>query len=237
MLGGDGTDVLARLREEWRRLGRTAASRRAVRALRAQHPGVVPVGLLDLTGVVGALEPRGGLDALQRARIVTALLASADDALLRRCLLQTLLPGIVAVARALRFGDGVADDPRTFLADAVSEATALLLDWAGQRRAYAAPDLLAALRCRLRRRLLADKARRAELTAVPDRPAVVADAGQLARRLALAANAGVTDVDLVYARCVLGHSTAELADAVGVTASTLRRRLALAARPFLASPS
>lgn len=235
----DGTDVLYLLRSEWRRLGRSATSRRALAALRAAHGAVIPPFVADLTDLVAALEPRGGLDTLARARVVAALLESAEDPVLRRCLLQTLLPGIVSVARALQFGDGIADDPRTFLADALTEALELLRDWAGQRRPYAAPDLLGALRCRIRRRMLADKARRAELTSVvPERPDKSgARTSAFARELALAAASGVTDVDLLYARCVLGYSASELATASCTTTRELRVRLAAAARPYVEAPS
>jgi len=235
----EASDVLSALRSEWRQLGRTPAARRALASLRATHGQVVPRGEVDLLGLVTSLEPRGGLDQLARARLVAALLARAEDPMLRRCLLQTLLPGIVSVARALQFGEGIADDPRTFLADALTEAHELLGDWAGQHRTYAAPDLLGALRCRLRRRMLADKARRLELTAaVPERAgAADADASGLVRALASAAVAGVSDVDLLYARCVLGYSAIELATAVGTTTGVLRRRLAAAARPYVDAPS
>jgi hypothetical protein len=231
----DGHDVLARLRDEWRALGASPAARRALEQLRADHPAVVPGWVVDLRGLVAALEPDGGLDPVARARVVRALLAAADDRTLRRCLLQTLLPGIVAVARVLRFGEGIADDPRTFLADALAEAVGLLEDWSGQRRDYAAGDLLSALRCRLRRRLLTDKARRLELRSVPERP--VADDDVLARELTAAMANGVTDVDLVYVRCVLGLGATELAAAVGVRGSVLRRRLQHAAREFVATSS
>ena len=234
----DPSDVLAALREEWRRLGRSSEARRALARLRATAGRVVPPGVTDLCDLVTSLEPRGGLTPVERARVVAALLSVADDAVLRRCLLQTLLPGIVSVARALGFGAGVADDPRTFLADTLGEAVELLEEWAGQRRPYAAPDLLGALRCRMRRRLLAEKARRVELTRVPERPARADPIGDaLVRALGRAAAAGVTDVDLVYARCVLGFGATELATAAGVTPGVLRRRLARAARTFVATPS
>jgi hypothetical protein len=162
--------------------------------------------------------------------LLAQLLEHATEPLVRRCLLQTLLPGIVSVARRLRFGEGIADDPRTFLADAVAEAASLLCDWAGERRAYAAPDLLSALRCRLRRRMLADKERRLELTSPPDRAAPTPD--HVAYELAISAPRD-PDVALVYARSVLGYSTVELALATGVTTAAIRRRLVTSATPFL----
>jgi len=236
--GPDATDVLSQLREEWRRLGRSAASRRALASLRATHGEVVPARIGDLAELVAALEPHGGLATLARARLVEALLARAQDPVLRRCLLQTLLPGIVSVARVLQFGEGIADSPRTFLADALAEAVELLLDWAGQQRPYAAPDLLAALRCRLRRRMLADKVRRAELTPVPERSdAAGMETALFSHELATAASEGVTDVDLVYARYVLGFTATELATATGTSTGALRRRLVAAGRPFVDAPS
>ncbi len=236
-MGSDTNDVLLALRTEWRLAGRGTAARRALDALRADVDGhVVPHWVLDLSGLTAALEPSGGLDRLHRARVVALLLARAEDDMVRRCLLQTMLPGIVSVARQLRFGDGIADGPRSFLADALSEAVELFDDWAGQRRAYAAPDLLSALRCRLRRRLLADKARRAELRDAPERAGDAID-DALSRTIALDAADGVTDVDLLYARCVLGHTAGELADALGVTYGVLHRRLAAAALHYDVAPT
>ncbi|HLK45695.1 MAG TPA: hypothetical protein VKT18_06880, partial [Acidimicrobiales bacterium] len=191
-------DLLVELRREWRSTGRTAAARRAVTALRTGSGPLVPAGVGDLADLVRALEPDGGLDQLHRARLVALLLARSDrDPLLRRCLLQTLLPGIVSVARQLRFGDGIADDPRAFLTDALAEAYELIESWAGQRRVYAAPDLLSALRCRMRRRLLAERSHRDELTDPPELAGVDED-DALVARLCEDAQRGVTDVDLVY---------------------------------------
>lgn len=203
------------------------------------HPQVVPDDVVDLHDLVLALEPRGGLTPEERARVVTALLdAAREDPLMRRCLLQTLLPGIVAVARRLQFGAGIADDPRTFLSDALTEAVELLTAWSGEHRRYAAPDLLNALRCRLRRRMLADKRRRTELVGDDrrlERPAVVED--RFVHALARAIDDGVTDVDLLYARCVLDYSASALAATVGVTTSALQRRLAVVAASFVDASS
>jgi hypothetical protein len=230
-------DVLRELRDEWRRVGRSLEARRCVETLRSDPQVVLPDGVVDLDGVVTVLEPHGGLTQLERAELVSVLLARAQDPLIRRCLLQTLLPGIVSVARQLQFGAGIADSSRSFLADAVTEAVELLDTWAGRHRAYAGPDLLNALRCRVRRRMLADKRRRMELVgddARLDRQ-VLESTDELVRELRVAAAQRVTDVDLLYARTVLGYSTSELARAVGVTSGILQRRLVAAARPFVAS--
>jgi hypothetical protein len=232
-------DLLTQLRVEWQRLGRSSAARLALASLRQSASDVIPLGVRDLVGLVHVLEPDGGLSQIERARVVESLLCAADDPLLRRCLLQTLLPGIVAVARRLRFGDGVADSPTAFLGDALAEASDLLAEWAGQRRPFAAPDLLGALRCRLRRRMLADKQRRSELIVAPDRPSPDDPhaAGSFAHDLAVASHAGTPDLRLLYARCVLGVPACELAVAVGVSTGVLRRRLVTAAGSFLAAQS
>lgn len=228
-----GDDPLVQLRTEWRRVGRSRAARAAVASLRDRDVAL-PAGVRDLCDVAEVLEPTGGLEVLERARLVSDLLALAGDPMVRRCLLQTLLPGIVSVVRQLQFGAGVADDARTFLADALGEAAALLCDWAGQRRRYAAGDILNALRCRLRRRMLHQKAHRRELVG----DAAVLDGRHhdhplsLVGRLAEAIDAGVTDVDLVYARVVCAMPVNELAASIGVTTGVLKRRLALAAAPF-----
>jgi len=232
-------DLLSQLRGEWRRVGRSAPSRRSLCALRESARELVPCHLRDLDGLVELLEPSGGADTLTRARLVALLLEHAEDPLVRRCLLQTMLPGIVAVARKLRFGDGIADSPSSFLADTLAEAADLLCDWAGQRRPYAGPDLLSALRCRLRRRLLSEKARRVELRALPERPAPrdLHGPGTLAHRLAVDASAGGDHARLLYARCVLDVPTTQLAAALGVSAGVIRRRLVTAASPYLGVPS
>ncbi len=231
-------DLLTQLRTEWRGIARGRDARRVVARLRAAHPDVLPAHVTDLHGLVLALEPHGGLTQEERARVVTVLLDAAGEPLVLRCLLQTLLPGIIAVARRLQFGAGIADDPRTFLADALHEAVDLLSQWSGQHRRYAAPDLLNALRCRLRRRMLADKRRRAELVGSDhhlERAAPREDG--LLRALATAVDDGVTDVDLLYARCVLECSVTSLAATLGVTNATLQRRLAAAATPFVGASS
>ncbi len=154
-------DVLAQLRLDWRRSGRGAESRHALARLAANHPRLGLDRLSDLGDVVDALDVRGGRSVLERAALVTALLEDAEDPLVHRALLQTLLPGLVSVCRQLRFGAGAVADASETLAVAVAMLSELLTDWAGQSRAYAAPDLLSALRGRLRRWLLKEKRERA----------------------------------------------------------------------------
>ena len=151
------TDILGQMRYEWQHVGRTPNARRAMARLSERHPQLGLEGLLDLSDVIAVLEARGGRNVLERAEIVRALLEEAGDPQIHRTLLQTLIPGIVSVCRQLRFGDGIIDDPSDTVAMALSLASELLTDWAGQSRQYAAPDLLSALRGRLRRWLLKEK--------------------------------------------------------------------------------
>jgi hypothetical protein len=108
--------------------------------------------------VVRLLERGGGRSVLERAEIVKALLEESCNPAIHRALLQTLLPGIVSVCRQLRFGEGIIADPSETLTMALGLASELLSDWAGQSRQYAAPDIVSALRGRLRRQLLKEKA-------------------------------------------------------------------------------
>lgn len=142
------------LRREWAAIARSASSREAARHLRAAHPEVERLRPVDLGEVLALLEPSGGLTQVGRAELAACLLASAPDhPMIARALLQTLVPGIVSVARRLRWGEPSGDDPASFLADLITAAYELIVEWGGQRRPYAAPDLLNALRCRMRRRI------------------------------------------------------------------------------------
>jgi hypothetical protein len=205
-------DLLDQLRREWRRLGHGPDAVRVFDRFTGRHPELATAGLVDLGDLVGALETRGGRSVLERAHIVTALLEDATDPLVRRCLLQTLLPGIVSVCRQLRFGAGIVREPSETLGVAVALASELLCDWSGQSRTYAAPDLLSALRGRLRRWLLKEKAARRAVAAydTPEEPA--ADASPLATRLD-GYRGGSYDrlARLTYARVFEGRSLRELA--------------------------
>jgi hypothetical protein len=170
------TDLLGQLRREWQHAGRTLDAQRSLATLHERHPTVGLGGLIDLCDVVLALELRGGRSAIERAEIVRVLLLEAGDPLVHRTLLQTLIPGIVSVCRQLRFGEGIVRDPSETLGTAVALTSELLVDWAGQSRQYCAPDLLSALRGRLRRWLLKEKAAQRCLTQYDqvDEPAVTA---------------------------------------------------------------
>jgi hypothetical protein len=219
-------DYLEQLRAEWCWRGRDVASRRACATLRQRHPDLSLDGHDDLRAVVTSLDRGGGRSVLQRARIVQALLEEAHDPAVRRALLQTLLPGLVNVCRELRFGEGIVADPHDTMAMAVSLLDDLLRDWAGQSRAYAAPDLLSALRSRLRRWLLKEKATLAAMAPLDDETAVPVEPNYLLARLELLREGPHQRLaDLTY-RCVIGGvPLRELARDDHSSLATLRQEL------------
>jgi hypothetical protein len=205
-------DVLGQMRGEWRRLGRTRGAREAFAALAAAHPTAALQGLEDLGDVVDALEVRAGRSVVERAEIVKALLEESGDPLVRRALLQTLIPGIVSVCRQLRFGAGIVAEPSETVTMALSLASELLADWTGQSRQYCAPDILSALRGRLRRWLLKEKAALRAVAAFErcDEPAVATS--PLEVRLGALRNSPYDRLArLTYARVFEGRSLRELA--------------------------
>lgn len=161
---------------------------------------------------------------LERAAIVQCLLEEAKDPWIARALLQTLLPGLVAVARQLRFGDGVVDDPGETVSVAVASLAELIHDWAGQSRPFAGPDLLSALRGRLRRWLLKEKRARADVTPTPEEPATE-NSGLRTRLETLCTGTSERLARLTYARVFEGRSLAELAQADHSTSASLRQEL------------
>ena len=227
-------DVLGQLRRDWQRSGRSDAARVSVTCLRESHPGEGFEGVEDLWDVVRILEATGGRSVLERATIVRVLLEEAHDPLIRRALLQTMIPGIVSVCRQLRFGDGIISDPSETVATALGLADELLADWAGQSRQYGAPDILSALRGRLRRWLLREKAAAAIVSSfeMSDQPAVAESA--LETRLA-SYRGGEYDrlARLTYARVYEGRSLRELARDDHSAPVSLQAELQHFARRFL----
>ncbi len=209
---GRSTDVLAQLRADWRHHGRSAASRGALARLAARHPGLDLARLDDLGDVVDALDVHGGRSVLERASLVTVLLEDAGDPAVHRALLQTLLPGLVSVCRQLRFGAGAVSDTGETVAVAVAMLSELLTDWAGQSRAYAAPDLLSALRGRLRRWLMREKRERGLVAPIERLDRAAPAASSLDARLATF-RGGDRDriARLAYRRIIGDESLADLA--------------------------
>jgi len=180
--------------------------------LAQRHPDLDLGGLNDLCDIVTLLEARGGRNVLERAEIVRALLEEAGDPEIHRALLQTLIPGIVSVCRQLRFGDGIVEDPSEAVGVALGLASELLVDWAGQSRQYAAPDILSALRGRLRRWLLKEKAARRSISNFDQHDEPATEASPLLTRLDSFRGSQYDRIArLTYARVYEGLSLREVA--------------------------
>lgn len=228
------TDLLGQLRREWQHVGRSREAHEACERLRSRHPTLGLGAMVDLCDVVDALELRGGRSALERAEIVRALLEEARDPLIHRALLQTLIPGIVSVCRQLRFGDGIIRDPSETLGTAMALASELLVDWAGQSRQYCAPDVLSALRGRLRRWLLKEKAAMRTLAQfdTADEPAETSSP-LLARLDSYRGSQYERIARITYARVFEGRSLRELAQDDHSAPSSLQAELQHFAIRFL----
>jgi hypothetical protein len=228
------TDLLGQLRREWQHVGRSRRAREACERLASRHSTLGLESMVDLCDVVDALELRGGRTALERAEIVRALLEEANDPMIHRALLQTLIPGIVSVCRQLRFGDGIIRDPSETLGTAMALASELLVDWAGQSRQYCAPDILSALRGRLRRWLLKEKSAMrtlAQFDAI-DEPAEAASP-LLARLDSYRGSQYERIARITYARVFEGRSLRELAQDDHSAPSSLQAELQHFAIRFL----
>ncbi|OYV65078.1 MAG: hypothetical protein B7X07_04360 [Actinobacteria bacterium 21-64-8] len=229
-------DLLNRLRSEWRHAGASLPARRAAQHFAERHRELELDFVDDLVDVVRLCESRGPRKVLERARIVQALLEDARDPLIHRALLQTLLPGIVSVCRQLRFGAGIVDEPGETLAVATALCAELLYDWAGQSRPYAAPDVLSALRGRLRRHLLKEKEERRILASDANNVAHAAQGSSTTLQTRLEAMRGTPHerlARLTYARVFEGVSLKELAAADRSAPQSLQHELQCFARRHL----
>jgi DNA-directed RNA polymerase specialized sigma24 family protein len=170
-------------------------------------------------------EAKGSRGREEAAGLIRVMLREAGlDPLIIRCLIQALLPGLLTIARRLRWGQGGDwDDGSEFFSETLSTTWLVLMDWAGQDRPYAVLDLLSAIRCRMRRQLF--RAKDVRQSQVPMTPGVreprathaQTDLEVLARTLIDLRHEGMRaeDVEVLYAHHVLGYSIAELASVTG----------------------
>jgi hypothetical protein len=227
-------DLLGQMRYEWLHVGHSSRARSAMATLAERHQDLDLGALCDLYDVVALLETRGGRNVLERAEIVRALLEEARDPEIHRALLQTLIPGIVSVCRQLRFGDGIVDDPSETVGVAMGLASELLTDWAGQSRQYAAPDILSALRGRLRRWLLKEKAARRAISNFDQHDEPALEASPLLARLHSFRGSQYDRIArLTYARVYEGRSLREVAAEDHSAPATLQKELQHFAVRFL----
>jgi len=229
---------LDHLRAEWAGISRSRQSREAAAVLVATHPDVAILEPRDLGAIVTLLEPSSRLNQVERAHLAARLLSSAPDhPLIARALLQTMLPGIVSIARRLRWGAGTGDDPSTFLADLITVMFELIVEWGGQQRPYAAPDLLNAARCRMRRRIeaLDDHSviglERSDGSLLEPTPTIDLDpADDLEAQIAILCEGDPIAAAGLLGRVVLGYTYREIGEMTGHSPRLLAERSRAVAR-------
>ena len=219
-------DVLTQLRYEWTAIGFDAASRAVWRDIQ-QRNQLDFVEADSLGTLLKRLEPRGGLTVEERSMVIQVLLQEAAHPVVHRALLQTLLPGLVSTCRQLQFGRGIIHRPSDVVNEAITMLSEILDEWAGQSRPYAAPDILSALRGRLRRWLLREKDHSRRTIGETTLATVEAESSHLLIRLTkLLEQPEHQDLaEMVYARVFQGVPLAELAKERHVAPITLQRSL------------
>jgi hypothetical protein len=234
-----------RLDADWRATRRSAASKDALRRLAAAEEVVAALCLADLADLgdlVDALRhPKDAADRARAARIIQAMLRSQGvHPLVPRAVLQAILPGLVSVARRLSWGAGGDwNGGGAFFVDLLTTAWEVVVEWAGDDRDYAVLDLLSAIRCRLRRQLLSQRAGHERVVPGLDVDALApvpwrnggSDLDELARTIDELAGNGLDPIDaaILYGNGVLGMTITELSQMTGMSRRYLggRRQRAL----------
>jgi len=232
------TDALRpfeRLARDWEARRRSPASRDAARALGHAEADIGRLAAADLGDLVDALAARSQasagpwgerLDRDTAAAVFRAALRSAQvHPLVPRALLQALVPGLVGVGRRLDWGNGGEwPSQDAFTVDAIATAWEVLDEWRGQDRAYAVLDVLSAVRCRLRRRIVRHRSlHRSEHSVSADegdakepRAPGPSDVEELARAIERERRLlDPADACVLYAHRVLGYSLSELSASSG----------------------
>ena len=225
------------LRTEWEVMSRSPQSRQALRSLAAAEDRVAAVGGEHLGDLVAALRRAHGATARARAAgVVQAMLRSQEvHPLVPRAILQAVVPGLVTVARRLRWGEGGDwQDGGAFFADLLATAWEVIVSWSGQDRDYAVLDLLSAVRCRLRRQVVGQRtsAERVQLGLGEDETHLAGESPGasgpelLARAIEDLRGRGLhpADAAVLYGHQVLGLTMTELARMTGRTRRQLDRR-------------
>jgi DNA-directed RNA polymerase specialized sigma24 family protein len=223
------------LNSEWRTLGRSQAAVRSLHLLAARDPvisllvhgsgsspdstrAVPPACPTPYDLIEHMRQASGSRGREEAAGLVRIMLREADvDALIARCLIQALLPGLLTVAKRLRWGQGGDwDDGSEFFSEILSTTWTVLFEWSGQ-------DRPSAIRCRMRRQLFRARDLRqlqVQMTSGTPEPRAIhceTDLEVLARTLIELREQGMRaeDVEVLYAHHVLGFSIAELAAVTG----------------------
>lgn len=247
---------IAQLNAEWAVVARSPGSRAALAGLAGADPAIASLGVGDLGELVDLL-PDGArrarrpararrLDGRSSAAVVAAMLRHQDvHPLVPRAIVQALLPGLVGVARRLSWGSGGEwRDGGAFLADAVTTAWEVVVEWTGHDRPYAVLDLLSAVRCRMRRQLLRHRAcaewplrdGRSGEDAEEAGGGASTDLDELAHAIDEEWGRGLDpeDAAILYAHRVLGYTIAELAELTGRSRRYLSDRRDRAAGALIA---
>jgi hypothetical protein len=228
---------IEQLNGEWRTLGRSRTAVQALNLLADSDPlvAVLVRGSADGSRPPVCVTPCDLIDYMRQtsgrrsreeaAALVRIMLREAPgDALIVRFLIQALLPGLLSVAKRLRWGQGGDwDDGSEFFSETLSVTWMVLFEWSGQDRPYAVLDLLSAIRCRMRRQLFRAKdQQQLQVHMIPgvSEPRVghsETDLEVLARTLIDLQREGMRaeDVEVLYAHHVLGFSISELAEVTG----------------------
>jgi len=149
----DLTTVTTNLNLDWMQIERSPRGEALLGLLAATRPK------LQGCSLTRALAVDGPLDSLERHEVLAELLVlGAREPLALRALIQGLLPGLVGLVRQLGWARASTwASPGDLVVDAISNAFEIASRWAGQRRRFAGPDLLSAVRLRLRRQAIADR--------------------------------------------------------------------------------
>lgn len=235
------------LAADWRARCRTTASREALARLERAEPVVAALGAADLGDVVATLRRAASADErAHAARVLQAMVRSQDvHPFVPRAVLQALVPGLVAAARRLSWGSGGDwQGAGPFLSDLLATAWEVITAWSGEDRDYALLDVLSAVRCRLRRQVVRQRAARERLALGLDAEGrhraqwtwATTDADELARAIdeALRHDLDPFDAAVLYGNRILGYTVAELARMSGRTARHVVGRRDEAARKLLA---
>jgi hypothetical protein len=239
-------DAIRLLREEWVSVGRSAGAADAVSALASRDPSVAALAArcLDGEALLAYMHPGPGCASRnESAALVSVMLRECDaHPLVPRFIVQALVPGLLGVGARLRWGqNGPWQDSGEFLAETLSVAWEVTVEWSGEDRPYAALDLLSAIRGRLRRMLYKHRDHGAmQLELFSDRGgpsswSVETDLEILARSLEAADYLSPRQADVLYATAVLGLPATELSRETGVPVGTLRRARRSAVRAMVAA--
>jgi len=159
------TTVTTNLHLDWIATERSVQGRTLLDQLVASRPCLKGATLPQ------ALAEHGPLTSAERHELLTELLElGATQPVALRALVQGLLPGLIGLVRQLGWTKStVWASPGDLVVDAVATAFEVATSWAGQHRPYAGPDLLSAVRLRLRRHAIAERtARGTALDALPE---------------------------------------------------------------------